>query len=40
MTISTGALALIVTLAVTVTALSPLLLIALWINDRRKGRLW
>jgi len=40
MTISAGALAIIVTIAVTVTALSPFLLFAFWINDRRKGRLW
>ena len=40
MTISVGALATIVTIAVTITALSPLLLLAFWINDRRKGRLW
>jgi len=40
MTIGTTAFAVIVTIAVTVTALSPFILIAFWINDRRKGRLW
>lgn len=40
MTIGTTALAVIVTLAVAATALSPFILLAFWINDRRKGRLW
>lgn len=33
-------LAVIVSVAVVVTGLTPFLLIAFWINDRRKGRLW
>lgn len=33
-------LAVIVTIAVLIAGLTPFLLIALWMNDRRKGRLW
>ena len=40
MTASVAFLAVMVSVAVVVTGLTPLLLVYLWIKDRRKGRLW
>ena len=40
MTASVAFLAVMVSVAVLVTAVTPFLLIVLWIKDRRKGRLW
>lgn len=40
MTISAGALALIVSVALAVTIVAPIILVVLWIKDARKGELW
>lgn len=40
MTISVTALAILVSSATLVTALAPLVLVALWISDWLRGRLW
>ena len=40
MTIPVNALALLVSAATLITALSPLILIMLWLSDWIRGRLW
>ena len=40
MTISVTALSFLVSVATLVTALAPFVLLAFWIGDLRKGRLW
>lgn len=40
MMISSGTLAVIVSCALVVTLLAPLVLLGLWIKDWRKGQLW
>lgn len=40
MTISVSALSLLVSAATLVTALAPFVLLAFWIGDLLKGRLW
>jgi len=40
MTASVEILALLVILAIAVTAVAPLILITLWIKDWKKGQLW
>jgi hypothetical protein len=40
MTISAGALALVVSVALALTIVAPIVLVVLWIKDARKGELW
>jgi hypothetical protein len=40
MTVSTGFLAVVVTVAVIATAIAPIVLLYLWIKDIRRGELW
>ena len=40
MMISADALSLIVSAALAVTMVAPVVLVGIWINDWRKGRLW
>jgi hypothetical protein len=40
MTVSTGFLAFVVTVALIATAIAPIVLLYLWIKDLRRGELW
>jgi len=40
MTISAGMLAFVVSVALVVTIVAPIVLVVLWIKDVRKGELW
>jgi hypothetical protein len=40
MTISVSSLALLVSVATLVTALAPIILMMLWLNDWIRGRIW
>lgn len=40
MTASVGFLRALVTVATIVTTIAPVLLLALWVRDARRGRLW
>jgi hypothetical protein len=40
MTASVGLLTILVTAATVVTTLAPVVLVALWVRDARRGRLW
>lgn len=40
MTASASVLGVLVIVATLVTAVSPILLVVLWLRDRRKGELW
>ncbi len=40
MTAGVGFLSVLVTVATVVTTVAPIVLVALWVHDARRGRLW